>query len=291
MKKFSMAGTLGDAFIVYCKLYDYWRRTGEHSGLYRYSEHIDFDKPINEFFRNIPFVEYLMPCIYRKEEITKNERLKGPYLNTVWNGKALGNEPDDPKYIKMEPYPEVFIKPEKFLDKNKFHIGIQLRCGREGKESNMRGFSLKWIRDLRNILPLEKYSIHLLGTVGEREDKKIKKFCQKNDIENFVNQISFSQWLARILGLNFFITFEGFSAYFSMSQKIRSLVFFIVPTVLSRIPPQWRKENIIWQIKHPLKYRLLRKSPHYSPNTYSIDVDWTKKIIEEYAKRNWQRNT
>lgn len=275
MKKFSMAGTLGDAFIVYCKLYDYWKRTGQNIGLYRYSAHVNFDKPISEFFNNIPFVEYLAPCIYNEYGGIRNiKNLKAPYIDTHWDGQT-------------EPYPEVFIKSIK-SGKNKFHIGIQYRCGRGGKGSNRRGISLKWIRDLRKILPSEFYSIFLFGTLVEDEDQEeIENFCQCNNIKSFVNKTDFSEWLARILGLDFFITFEGFSAYFSMSQKVPSLVFVIVPEVLNAIHPEWKKNNIIYQIKHPLRYRLLRKSPHYSPNTYPIDVNLAKKIIEkEYAKNN-----
>ncbi|MAG44571.1 hypothetical protein CL633_01650 [bacterium] len=281
LKNFSMAGTLGDAFLVYCKLYDYHKKTSRKIGLYRYSRHINFDNPIADFLKNIDFIKYLAPCNYTDHGITKDDKLKAPLINTSWHGRGYSGQSSDPREIKFNPFPDVFVKPKRV--NSKFTIGIQYKCGRAGKDGNSRGVSLKWIKDLRKALP--KSQIALFGIVSE--DERIDKFCKENKIINFVNRTNFKEWLARIKGLDFFITFEGFPAYFAMSQKIYSLVFFIIPTILQRIHPQWKKNNTIYCIKHPLKYRLLRKTPHYSPNTYPVNINLAKKVIQKiYAKKN-----
>jgi hypothetical protein len=276
-----MCGTLGDAFIVYCKLYNYWKKTGERVRLHRYSTHINLDKTISSFFANIPFAEYALPCkcTDNPEDIGKDELLAAPYVNVYWDGNARGEDINDPEYIEMEPNPPVFIQPDARSDKKKFCVGVQLNCG--SYQGNGRGISLGWVRKLRKTLPADKYSISIFGVLGEKDDiNKIEAFCSKNNIENYIGKSPFTTWLSQILALDFFITFEGFPAYFAMSQKVQSLVFFVVPSVLARMPPVWRRENIIWRIEHPTVHRLLRHSPHYAPHVHPIDVQIVKNMVE-----------
>jgi hypothetical protein len=281
IKEFSMCGTLGDVFIVYCKLYNYWEKTRKKVSLHRYNRYVNLDKPISDFFFNIPFVEYLLPCknVASPEEIPEEDLLAAPYINIYWDGNARGGDINDPPYIKMEPYPEVFIQPDSRADTKKLCIGIQLNCG--SHLGNERSFSLRWIKKLRKILPANKYSISLFGTLTKKGSiRKTETFCLENNIENYVGKTTFLKWLSKILAVDFFITFEGFPAYFAMSQKVQSLVFFIAPSILTRIPPVWRKENIIWRIVYPLRYRLLKRNPHCASNVYPIDVDLVRNMVE-----------
>ncbi len=288
MRNFVIGGTLGDAFIAYCKLYDYWKKTDDNIQVFRMNIHQEFDKPLSLFFNNISFIKYSTPCITKFnptwEKKEADVKLPGDYINIYWDGIGRYGDRDDPAGIKMDPFPNSFITPDQSIEKNKFCVGIQLNSG--GHKGNERGISLTWIKNLRGILSVKRYSIYLFGTEPSTDKrKKIETLCLNNQINNFVNKTSFLEWLSIVSRMDYFITFEGLSAYFSMSQKISTFVFFIVPSIILRLPIEWRKQNIIWKINHPMKYKLLRKNPHFSPNTYPINVNFIKNIIEIHNTR------
>jgi len=246
IEHFCFSGTLGDAFIVYCKLYDYWKKTGKNIKLTRYDRNVYFDKPISELFAITPFIEYQIPCIYvknNKELIDKLKSSDTPYINTCWYSK---NDPlpQDPPYIKMEPYPEAFIEPFKNIrNDSRMTVGIQLHSGK--RKTNFKGFSIAWLKRLRSLLPDSRYNIVLFGTGDGYNKKRLELFCKKYYIKNLVGKLSLIDWLQHILSLDFFITFEGFAAFFAMSQRIHSLIFYSTNKILIRVPPAWRNDNHI----------------------------------------------
>ena len=63
MKEFCFSGTLGDAFIVFCKLNHYCKMTKEDIILRRYSRHISFDGIISDLFSFNNKIHYQLPCI------------------------------------------------------------------------------------------------------------------------------------------------------------------------------------------------------------------------------------
>jgi len=282
---FCFSGTLGDAYIVYCKLYDYWKKTKKHIKLYRYSRHIDFDKPISELFSLAPFIEYQVPCTYIKDGNDLKKKIKNkdiPYINICWYSQ-LGPFPDPP-YIKMDPYPEVFLEPIKGIksDSN-FTIGIQLQSGKRG--TNFKGFSVKWLKKLRKILPKADYEVFLFGTGDGYNRDKLELFCKKYEIKNFVGQLSFLDWLRHILSLDFFITFEGFSAFFAMSKKIPSLVFYTTDRILIRVPQSWRRDNIIMSGKNNTNFLKLLYNYYCKTNFLNpLPVNQVKSFLDLRTK-------
>jgi hypothetical protein len=274
IKEFSMCGTLGDVFIVYCKLYNYWEKTGEKVGLRRYNKHVSLDKPISDFFFNIPFVKYLSPCknVASPEEIPEENLLAAPYINVYWDGNARGEDINDPPYIKMEPYPNVFVQSDTNIDKRKICVGIQLHSGK--LESNFKGFSLRWVIKIKKLLPDKKCDVFLFGTGDGYKLAEIEKVCKKYDIHNFVAKTTINQWLSKILMMDYFITPEGLAAFFAMSQRIPSIVFFTTNTILCRVPPIWRKSNLLikaaeghstFKITKKIIKKLIRKPIYLSP--------------------------
>jgi len=245
-ERFCFSGTLGDAFIVYCKLYDYLKNTGKNIKLIRYDRNVYFDKPISELFAVTPFIEYQMPSIYvknNKELIDKIKSSGMPYINACWYPK---NDPfpQDPPYIKMEPYPDAFIDPlENIGHDSRMTIGIQLHSGK--RKTNFKGFSTAWLKRLRLIIPDSRYNIVLLGTGDGYNKKRLESLCKEYSIKNLVGKLSLKDWLRHILSLDFFITFEGFAAFFAMSQRIHSLVFYTTNRSLVSVPPAWRNDNHI----------------------------------------------
>jgi len=243
--EFAMSGTLGDAFTVFCKLAGYHQSTGNNVRLYRYTVHPEFDGAISAFFGVVPYVEYITPCFnirWSGDKLADCEKMVAPYISARWNGCNVPVFPDDPAKVYFEPYPELEIQPVSFSSK-KYRIGIQLHTGKV--EGNFKGFSLRWISRLRKWLPENEFEIYLLGTGQGYSLERLQRFCRRRGIVNLVGKTEFTEWIVYISSMDFFITPEGFSAFFAMSQKVRSLVFYTDYQILARIHPKWRRENII----------------------------------------------
>jgi len=235
------SGTLGDAFIVLCKLYGRHKNTGEYFQVMRFSRHPQMDLVIKSLFDIVPFAEYLPPCReVENEKDLKHRIAKSPhdYLSTVWNGQKQSWLKQDPHGYPMEPYPEIEIAglPLQDSDATKFRVGIQLHTGKVN--SNFKGFSLKWISSLLKWLSPDQFKVYMFGTGDRYSAKEIARFCEKHGIENLVGKTSFTEWLGYIKAMDFFISPEGFSAFFAMSQKVRSLVFYTDYQILGRVAAQ-----------------------------------------------------
>lgn len=301
---FVTGGTLGDMYIILCKLFDYHRRTGKLVRLIRYSCTQDLDGAINQLFKLAPYVE-LEPC--RKtnsnnesiDEIVKAAQ-QYPFINQTYHGKAtdvqFSSENEtleglaDPEYIKLEPFPAINL-PLYDLGADRFHIGIQLQCGSLGR--NFRGFSLEWIVKLSKMIGDLKAVVHILGTGEGYENSELKKLSQIPNIKNWVGQTNFHQWLSLMKSMNVFITLEGFPAFFAMSQK--------VPTILydqyfygidNSIHPAWAERNVILKIKpnrfirkvRHWKIKYLKQKNLYSPHNLQFVRDFIHKTLLKEAR-------
>jgi len=242
--EFSASGTLGDVFIVFCKLCGYHKRTGKHVRLHRYSRFPELDAPIGEFFDLISYIEYVTPSHVVGSDINSIEdckRLGEPHVSEFWDGDGRGNFTDDPEDVVFEPFPSIELQPEE-LPSERLKVGIQLFSGKVG--GNFKGFSLRWITGLRRWLPESEVDVYLFGVEGVYSRKKVEKLCHENKIVNLVGQLDFVDWLRHIKAMDFFITPEGFSSFFAMSQKVKTLVVYVDYGMIGRIHPEWRKENI-----------------------------------------------
>lgn len=247
--KYVVSGTLGDMFAVFCKLYRL-RKEGFTSDitlkyLTTYSE---FYPLLQKLFSLIENINIQKPVICFSNEdnnrkildTVKNENI--PYIGVMPDGSQDGIGLADPSYIHMEPYPEVNIQPGELHD-GSYKIGIQLHSGKVG--GNFKGFSLPWIVRIRKLLNKDKFEMYLFGTGDGYSLTKLSHVCEKYRIRNLVGKTEFMEWLSYIKSMDFFITPEGFSAFYAMSQKIRSLVFYTDYQILGRVHPEWKKRNII----------------------------------------------
>ena len=241
----AFSGTLGDAFIVLCKLYGRHKKTNEQYELIRYSQHPNMDGFIKSLFKTVSFVEYKTPCkvVKSKNDLQdKLSQLSFDYLNVSWDGTDHGTAKSDPAGFDLDPYPRLAV-PKIDLNRKSFKIGIQLHSGKI--HGNFKGFSMKWISDLRKWLSKEKFEIYLFGTGDGYSLSKVEQLCKKQRIKCLAGKTDFMEWLSYIKSMDFFITPEGFSAFFAMSQRVRSLVFYTDYQILGRVHPDWQRENII----------------------------------------------
>jgi hypothetical protein len=247
--KYVVSGTLGDMFSVFCKLYGL-RKDGfkKKIRLKYFTTHPEFYPLIEKLFRNIDDVSIDKPIASSSAEDNdaqvlfsiKNDNL--PYIGIMANGSQDGIGQADPSYIHLEPYPEMNIQSVELPD-GSYKIGIQLHSGKVG--GNFKGFSLSWIVRVRKLLNKDKFDMYLFGTGDGYSVEKINQVCDKYRIRNLIGKTEFMEWVSYIKSMDFFITPEGFSAFYAMSQKIRSLVFYTDYQILGRVHPEWRRGNII----------------------------------------------
>ena len=267
------AGTLGDAFIVLCKLYVQYKTHGRHFRLIRHSMRPEMDKPIAQLFGATPFIDYVTPCraFDNLDDLHQALRNSGyDCINTHWQKGEGETYPLD--YDDLNPYP-VLQTPTVTVPQDLPNIGIQLHCGAEG--SNFRGFSLSWLAKVRKMLPPEDCHIHLFGTGAACYQKSlVEALCREHKINNLLGQCSFTQWLSFIKSMDIFISLEGFAALFSMSQKVPSIVYNQYACRIDRsICPRWAKDNAIFYMNSNRwlnkmrwwKRKFLKQDNLYSP--------------------------
>lgn len=255
MKRICCSGGIGDAYIVYCKLYSRWKKTGETFTLQRYDPVVSYDKPLAALFSNIPFITYKTPA-KPFEELEKDLQDKDAhYLGVDAEGKPMGTITfPDPKGYEMTPFPRIAIKKKKLPGT---HIGIQLQTGK--KIGNFKGFDLSWIQQLIDALP-KTITWHLLGTGTNYNLQKVESFCQKNNIKNHVAKTNFTEWLSLITSMDYYLTPEGFSAFFALSQKVQSYIYYVHAVDLRRIHHEQKKYGTFEQVAS--KVRIIRSLFH-----------------------------
>jgi len=264
-------GTLGDAFIVLCKLYSQHKKYGTRFRLIRYDLFPQYDQAISDMFKMVPCIEYLSPCrvyVSIPDLISAIKQCPHKYINTKWHKDDLETYPLD--YDSLDPFPEIApIMPS--MERSKIAIGIQLYCGATGH--NFRGFSLAWLKKLRKHFPANEYILYLIGKGnGCYNVSSIENICRENDILNKLDTTSFSEWLGFIKSMDYFVSFEGLSAFYAMSQRIRTLMYNqqqYAHHVHGSIHPFWKNNSLIINIntnaiKRKLRYMFL-KNNIYNP--------------------------
>jgi len=264
MRDILFSGTLGDAFIVICKVYNIHQKTGERFNLFRYSIWPGMDSPIRQLTELTGFIEYPEKCRTVKnvgETIREVVRAKEPYINPSWNGYTPESWNQDPDGINMEPFPSLNLD-SWHKENTKNRIGIQLHSGQVG--GNFKGLSLNWVDRILKFIPRNEYEIHFFGTGDGLNQRKINRICLDHGINNHIGKTDFKQWLSMLAGLDFLITPEGFPAFFAMSQRVKTLVFYTDYQILGRVHPEWRKRNILmsagWRDMPSRIYNLVYKS-------------------------------
>lgn len=248
---FVTSGTLGDCFIVYCKLYDYHRRTGRNVRLIRYSRHPQHDGVISTLYSQVPFVEYELPCRpLPSPRYLWNLVDKMPaghyYINANHDGAANSIAPD-PDFIRMEPFPKYHTVSRPSMIEDGFHVGMQLHSGKPG--GNYKGFALAWVGKLISAFQNQPITWHLFGTGDGYNPLELEQLSQGWGVWNHVGKTGFLEWVASIKRMTAFITLEGFAGYFAMSQRVPTYVYTPVPdATLNRTPPAWRHDNVIVDI-------------------------------------------
>jgi hypothetical protein len=281
----AFGGTLGDAFIVLCKLYCQYKTNGKHFRLIRYCLHPGMDAVIKKMFETVPFIEYITPCeVYNDiEDLNKAiKNTKYKYICTKWQKRKSETYAVD--YENLDPFPLIDLK-KPDVSQHSTNIGIQLYCGTEGH--NFRGFSLNWLKAVRKFLPLKKFTIYLFGTTTKcYQGADIERICTQQDIVNMVGKTDFSEWMSFIKAMDCFISLEGFSAFFAMSQRIPTLVFNqYIYSINNSVHPLWAKDNIIININSNrflsriryFKATWLGAANLYSPRNSYLVRDFIKK--------------
>ena len=298
---FVTSGTLGDMYIVLCKLFDYHRRTGKQVRLIRYCSITELDGAINQLFNIAPYIE-LQPChktashdetVDCIKDATKNFAFISPMWDTQLDDSRFASADKtledyaDPKYITMDPFPTLDI-PVRDLGEDIFHIGIQLHCGSVGR--NFRGFSLEWVAKLSHKLRDLKVTIHILGTGDGYEKSELKQLSQIPNMRNWVGETSFSEWLSLMKSMDAFIALEGFPAFFAMSQKVSTILYDQFSYGIL-IHPLWRKDNVIVNLnsnvfvrkKRYWKVKYLKQKNLYSPSNWEFIRSFIAKNLKKGA--------
>tara|TARA_B100000900_G_scaffold254828_2_gene217105 strand:+ start:3855 stop:4751 length:897 start_codon:yes stop_codon:yes gene_type:complete len=247
IKKFAFSGTLGDSFIVLCKIYDFKKKNPNAKiEITRFTKsNLLFEKNIIFLYRLIKDVKINNSIKVQNENeiiefISKNNL---NYINTFWDGNKINSWEREITYLEMDPYP-IFTYLNYNNKKNKsIKIGIQLNSGK--KFGNFKGFQLSWVKEvIKNIKQYDPtIQIYIIGTGENYNIKKINKL-KKFEVNVLVGQQTFEEWLLQICKFDFFISPEGFPTFFSMSQKVKTLVFYYDFDIISRVHPLWRDNNV-----------------------------------------------
>ena len=283
--KFISAGTLGDLFIVLCKLIT----LNQKVELEHYTSHNGMKRLINELYQFFPNIVLNSTVLESKSEVLKKVRKKSEnqfFVNTRADGKGHIGENwfKDPTFLYMDPYP---IFPFDIVKQKKKKISFQLHSGKLG--SNYKSLSYNWIREISLLLNPDIFEIHLFGTGEGCNKEKLNFICENSPIiVNKVGSLNFNSWLEQISSSSVFITPEGFSAFFSLSQKIPTITIYTDPMILDRLHPKWEQNNLfIYSYSKRILYKLYKKIYHliYSkyPDLKPISPSETVAVIERMS--------
>lgn len=252
-KTYKYLGTLGDSFVAFSKVYD--QATVDNPiTLKRYAYPYDeIETAVSGFFQLLPQIRYerIMTHSQPLEEALRQD--PAPFIIT---GEApqdfLDKLDNNIAHLKQHPYPIIPLNPGNKQTSSIKKIGIQLHAGKTlGRNNkNYKGLSLDWLQQLSQHICPSQFEIALFGTGHGYNKTTLEQFCTKNHLKNFVGKQQFSEWLIGIQECDFFISPDGFSAYFSCSQHIPTMIFYNDPLVRGYRCPEWA-EISYWKWQKP----------------------------------------
>ena len=254
------SGTLGDAFIVFCKLENFIKNNhGVQVYLEWHSIHKNMLILVENFFKIVE-PSIIVDTVLQKSKKDVNEAVfsnkKKDPINSNSNGYIYedGIKYSDPIYLKMNPFPLKKFK-KKFIKNQKIKIGFQVHTGKNGY--NKKIISPQWIKETINGLDRNIYEVILYGNDNALEENKIFKNLK---VINLINKLSFKDWMKKIKKLDFLVSPEGFSAFWAMSNKVTTLMFYNDDSIIERLHKTWIENNIIIYSKNEkLIYKIIRK--------------------------------
>lgn len=236
---FFFSGTIGDAYIAFCKLVEYAKI--EPCSIQRICRISGSDHIIQDICNAFPNLNYIQPYLHFEtipEMREFAEAHKNKYINIFYDGNGRGNEPNDPSFLTFTPFPKVNL-PLISKTKSKYLIGIQLNSG--SREGNRKLLNIQWVVDVCNLLSYKEIEILILGTTEsfEKDQLEILESISSNVICHYDHSIL--EWMGYIASLDFLITPEGFPAFWGLSQKVPSIVFYHEVEAILRMHVEWRK--------------------------------------------------
>jgi len=268
------AGGLGDMLIVLCKLHSEHIRHNATFKIIRYDLFSQYENLIESLISSAPFAEFVRPSRIVADLNALHlaiSKASFPCVGTKWY--KTSEETYDFDYNILSPYPRLQTEKQK-IDKNKINIGIQLFCGLDGH--NFRGFKVKWLGRLRSRLPAEKFNLWLFGDSSKEYDlSEVESICSRLKINNMVNKIPFKEWMGYISAMDRFISLEGFSALYAMSQRLPTLLYNQYPRGIGKsLHPLWLENSTVINLNRNPVLRKLRGIFNYS-NLYGPSIPRT----------------
>jgi hypothetical protein len=263
------AGGLGDMLIVLCKLHSEHVRNNTTFRIIRYDLFSQYEHMIENLFDSASFAEYISPSQIFKDIDTLNSAISKaayPYVDTKW--QKTHQETYSFDYTTLNPFPN-FNMGNPAIDKSKTNIGIQLFCGLDAH--NFRGFGIEWLRKLRSRFPKEEFNLWLFGeSTGMYDFAELESLCLSENMRNMVNKLSFKEWMKYFGAMNFFISINGFSAFYALSQKVPTLLYNQCPYLIDNsLHPLWVKNSTVINLNMNKVVRKLRRifkrNKFYSP--------------------------
>jgi hypothetical protein len=239
MKEYFFSGTLGDAFVAFCKLSSL-NETVRVTRLCNVPGVNHLIKELSLIFPNIIFNEdyYHFDTIVDMRDFAFAQKDK--YINIYWDGNGRSNEPDDPLDIIFEPHPRLTLEPADDENKKGLKIGIQLHSG--ARSGHQRALDIEWITSLIRAELQMGYdgNVEIYGIGTGYNKLELDELASLPNVTVKVSQQSIISWLSSIASLDFFVSPEGLAVFFALSQKVHTLNIYEDRSSIQRMPKEWR---------------------------------------------------
>jgi len=193
MKTYYAGGTVGDAYIILCKLYSVAMK--EPILCKHYTAHKSVKSVIKEIYGLVPSIK-----VEFVDKSFSGVALSGAFENLIAEKVTYGTEP--------EYYPEFKLESVKQFDLPETYVVLQTVSG-------IRRDRKMFVGTIQSVLTNAKLPVVLIGEVDERVN-------WSNDVRR---QTSIKQDINIIRNSKHFYGLQGFLSYVAVSQKVPSTVF------------------------------------------------------------------
>ncbi len=225
------SGTLGDAYLNYCRLYALHKQYNFEFVVYRSTlkTNFYFDKPIADMYSLVPFIKYKGAVALNTIEGGVDNRYRieedfcRKYNVDIKNLDTLYLRSMYPKYTLPICFPPINI-PNIGVDKKS--ITIQIQAGKYDRRSihkEMRGFSEKSIRMMCEYFTARGYTIYLIGIKHEFLYPGLD--FDLFNVVNLIDKTSIIEAMSLVKYSNFFIGLNGMLAFVASSMRTYNLNF------------------------------------------------------------------